>query len=198
MSKKRKKSRDLTLEEKHLRNQKRLQNYNPIMSTRNAIRREFSRSPLVIEMMKENKRHVPKFNSDGSRAKVDAVEHLCTGCKEWKRSSKGNKVAIDHIIPVVDPEQGFIDFNTYFKRMFVSRDNLQKLCGDCHQKKTNEERVRRHLKIDIDFISELESSAISGADLKKSLKRFTKQKLAEYPKEFSDRVFALREKCGKK
>lgn len=129
------------------RNRKRLENYDPVAAARNAWRREFSRSPVVIEMMSDplTRRHVPNFNKDGSRSTQDGVEHLCRVCSQWKRSRKKSKVAIDHVIPVVDPVAGFADFNTYFARMWCDRANLQKICGDCHQDKTNAERLVKSL-----------------------------------------------------
>lgn len=133
----------LTPEEKA---RKRLEKYNPVMAARQAMRRAFSRSPVVIAMLKENKRKVPRFNKDGSRHKVDRAEYLCKTCGKWKLSSKGSKVAVDHKVPVVDPIKGFVDMNTYFKRLFCDKSNLQVLCGECHRKKTNEERKLRTVK----------------------------------------------------
>ena len=163
--------------------------YNSIMAARNALRRAFSRSPIIIEMMNKDKRKVPRYNKDGSRAKVDSVEHLCSVCHQWKRSSKGCKVAIDHIEPVVDPAVGFKDFNTYFERLWCDRSNLQKICGECHRKKTNAERVRRSLKDDTITLGELEKSN-DKKYIKKTIQRF-KKRLDLYPVEFQERVKVL-------
>lgn len=65
-----------------------MRTYNPITEARNALRRAFSRSPLVQDMMRANSRKVPRYNKDGSRAKVDAREHLCSKCGKWCRSTK--------------------------------------------------------------------------------------------------------------
>ena len=168
--------------------------YNPVMAARQALRRAFSRSPIVIEMMRENRRKAPRYNKDGSRHKIDATEHLCNVCGEWKRSVKGSKVVVDHINPVVDPEVGFVDMNTYFERLWCDRSGLQKICGDCHRKKTNAEWFVRRFKEEQEILIRLEKS--NKDDVKKGLKRFTKKKLETlpYPDEFKRRITTLRNK----
>lgn len=163
--------------------------YNPVMAARNALRRAFSRSPIIIEMMQVNKRKVPRYNKDGTRAKVDSVEHLCSVCKQWKRSSKTSKVAIDHIDPVIDPKVGFVDLNTYFARLWCDKSNLQKICGECHRQKTNAEAMRRRLKEDTALITTLEKSK-DHKSIKKLVTRL-KKKLSLYPVEFQERIRAL-------
>ena len=172
--------------------------YNPIMAARQALRRAFSRSPLVVEMMRENRRKAPRYNKDGSRHKVDATEHLCNVCGQWKRSVKNSKVVIDHIEPVVDPTVGFVDMNTYFARLWCPRSGLQKICGDCHRQKTNAEWFIRRFKEEQEILNGLESSR-NSADIKKGLKRFTKKKLdtLPYPQEFKNRITTLRDKLKK-
>ena len=64
----------------------------------------------------------------------------CASCK--KRSSD---LYADHIDPVVNPNTGFIDWNTYIDRMFNGK--LQALCEGCHAAKTKEEgTLRRKMK----------------------------------------------------
>lgn len=52
-------------------------------------------------------------------------------------------VQVDHTDPVVDPKQGFVDWDVYIKRMYVSKEALQVLCSACHTIKTNTERQSR-------------------------------------------------------
>lgn len=145
--------------------------------------------------MHENRRKAPRYNKDGSRHKVDATEHLCNVCHDWKRSVKNSKVVVDHIDPVVDPEVGFVDMNTYFKRLWCDRAGLQKICGDCHREKTNAEWFVRRFKEEQEIITHLETVK-SLEDIKKGLKRFTPKKLQTlpYPDEFKARIAALRTK----
>lgn len=186
-------------EERRLNNLKRLQNYNPQSAAINSMRREFSRSPTVIDIMNDpaTKRHVPAFKKDGSRAKVDAVEHLCSVCKLWKRSSKKRKVACDHIIPVVDPAIGFVDMNTYFARTWCDRSNLQKICGDCHHLKSTAENLVRRVQNDslaLDAVERL----LDPTEAKERVRKYTWKRVCDHPQVFLDRLNALRVKLGLK
>ena len=67
--------------------------------------------------------------------------YRCTGCK---KVFSRKRVSIDHIAPVVDPKRGFMGFDEYIKRMFVTKDGFQILCGTCHDTKSaKENRVRK-------------------------------------------------------
>lgn len=65
-------------------------------------------------------------------------------CAECKQVFPAKEVNVDHTSPVIDPKIGFVDWDTYIKRMFCSKDNLQVLCTECHDKKTAGERVVRN------------------------------------------------------
>ena len=64
-------------------------------------------------------------------------------CAECEKEFIAREVQVDHIKPVVDPSEGFVDWETYFDRMFCEEKNLQVLCKPCHQLKTNAERKER-------------------------------------------------------
>lgn len=66
--------------------------------------------------------------------------YKCAVCQNIM-PSKG--MHVDHIDPVVSPEQGFIDWDIYISRLFCSADNLQLLCEPCHKTKTDKEREER-------------------------------------------------------
>jgi hypothetical protein len=59
------------------------------------------------------------------------------------KEKKVKNIFADHIEPIVDPEVGFVDWNTWIERAFVELDGFQALCHDCHKKKSDEERVKR-------------------------------------------------------
>ena len=65
-------------------------------------------------------------------------------CAECKKTFQKQETAADHIIPVVDPVDGFIDWNTYLERLFCPADNYQILCKPCHLLKSGGENEIRH------------------------------------------------------
>jgi hypothetical protein len=168
--------------------------FNANSAIRGSIRRVFARSPVVIEVRNAGRREVPKFNKDGSRSKKDAVQFSCQICNEWVGSTK---IAVDHIDPVISTETGFVDWNTFIDRIgFDKPENLQRVCDTCHQTKTNAERFERNLKKDTETISALEDEIKRKGNPKKvigkSLAKFSKKKLAEYPAELADRIEKLK------
>lgn len=58
-----------------------------------------------------------------------------------KGRKKINNVFVDHIEPIVDPKTGFTTWEDYIERMFCETDGLQLLCGECHDKKSMDERA---------------------------------------------------------
>lgn len=50
-------------------------------------------------------------------------------------------IVADHIQPVVDPNIGFVDWNTFIARLFVEQEGWQALCNACHTIKTSEENT---------------------------------------------------------
>lgn len=80
-------------------------------------------------------------------ANVSRGIYECAGCgknvpltvKEGRK--RRQNVFVDHIEPIVDPNVGFVDWDTYINRMFCEKDNLQVLCADCHDEKSMAERA---------------------------------------------------------
>ena len=66
--------------------------------------------------------------------------HRCAICGEL--FPKGQLIA-DHVDPVVCPDQGFINWDTYISRMFCEVGGFQALCKPCSHEKTQEENARR-------------------------------------------------------
>lgn len=73
----------------------------------------------------------------------------CNGCREEVPAStrdENNKrvknVHVDHILPVIDPEVGWVSWDETINRMFSERDNLQVLCYACHKIKSDDEKAR--------------------------------------------------------
>lgn len=81
-------------------------------------------------------------------AQVSRGVYKCAGCGENVPVTVKNgrkrvqNIFVDHIDPIVDPDVGFVSFDVFIDRMFCEKDNLQVLCGECHDKKSLEERKR--------------------------------------------------------
>lgn len=126
---------------------------------RGALRRMFARSPVVREVMQEGRRESPRYNKDGSVSKRNKVEYQCQVCGGWFPSKF---MSVDHIEPVISPEHGFEDWNTFIERLCCDKSNLQRICSytkkhedstsefgrySCHYLKTQREaRILRELK----------------------------------------------------
>jgi 5-methylcytosine-specific restriction endonuclease McrA len=67
--------------------------------------------------------------------------YRCAHCQQT--GFKDKEIKIDHIDPVVDPATGWVNWDTYITRLFVSSEHMQALCEPCHQLKTNKENETR-------------------------------------------------------
>ena len=172
-------------------------NWNESSACRGAWRRIFARSPICIEVMNGGKRRVPKYNKDGSRAKVDSVEYSCQSCNTWVKASVGGKsnIAVDHIIPVIDDESGFKDWNIFHDRLFCEKKNLQRICKPCHQVKTNAERTKRNTIKYNHALDHIENHIKLGLpfDVKDTKKILSKFKSKTRPQVIRDRATKLAE-----
>ena len=102
------------------------------------------------------------YNVVKNKAKVDKATYKCVKCEKYCYTGKSEKsltelkvkykmktvvmdaIFIDHINPVIDPELGFENWDTFVERLFCPEDNLQPLCRVCHDKKSKKEnKVRR-------------------------------------------------------
>ena len=72
-----------------------------------------------------------------------AEHYRCASCDSF---FVARDVQVDHIEPVVSPQEGFQDWWTYINRLYCEADNLQVLCKPCHKQKTAEERKERKKK----------------------------------------------------
>jgi len=79
-----------------------------------------------------------KSQSDNKRLKY---EYKCACCGNFFASSE---IQLDHIQPVIDPLEGFIDWNNYIQRLFVEKEGYQVLCKPCHLEKSKSENEIRH------------------------------------------------------
>jgi len=111
--------------------------FNLNSAVRSAIRRVFSRSPIVIEAMKKVRRERPWLKKDGSKASKPRVEYLCASCGEYHM---GKNIQVDHRIPVIDQAVGFVSWEVFIERLFCGPENLDVLCKPCHKQKSDIEK----------------------------------------------------------
>lgn len=156
--------------------------FNQEMAIRGANRRLFARSPSVREKLEESRQEFPRYKKDGSLAKKPWVKRQCEVCNQWVGSTK---IAIDHIDPVVPPD-GFPEdadmwdrINVFLKRLWCDKKNLQRICDDCHDKKTKEERDHRSSTKDAELLAgikdDLYTRDLLPEEHKKALKRISKK-----------------------
>ena len=63
-------------------------------------------------------------------------EYQCNYCKQWFPDKKIN---VDHITPA-GTLRCYADLPGFVERLFCEVDNLQVLCSNCHDKKTQDEK----------------------------------------------------------
>lgn len=105
------------------------------------------RSFIVSMLRKNTNRWGPRNNVKKSarwhkkitNANGRLVYHsICAKCHKKVPETTSS---VDHILPVVDPYTGFVDWNTYMERLFCEEEGFQVLCNPCHTKKTKGERL---------------------------------------------------------
>lgn len=74
------------------------------------------------------------------QARVGRGQYRCAGCLEI---FPPKEIRVDHFNPVVDPKEGFVDWDVYIERLFCEGKNLQILCKPCHHLKTQAELEER-------------------------------------------------------
>ncbi len=77
-------------------------------------------------------------------ARIARGEYVCATC-EGVFGPK--QIQLDHIAPVVNEEDGFIDWEVYITRLFCDVEGFQVLCKECHSAKTFfEQEIRKQVK----------------------------------------------------
>ena len=111
-----------------------------------ALRGAFRRYPNKYEVLKEalvGKR----LNNKTNRV---SAHYKCAECNE---DFPTKEVQVDHVLPIVDPSEGFISWDAFIANLFCSKDNLQVLCKPCHKIKTLKENKKRKENVNSKKIS---------------------------------------------
>ncbi len=78
------------------------------------------------------------------KARVARGEYKCASCEGIFGPKQ---IQLDHINPVIDEEEGFVDWNTYIERLFCDEDGFQVMCITCHSAKSFlENEIRKQVK----------------------------------------------------
>lgn len=90
-------------------------------------------------------------------ARVERGLYLCAGCNQTVSATIKNdsgkrekNIHVDHINPIIDPATGWTSYDDMIDRMFCEKENLQALCKECHDKKTNDEKAVAKARRDYD------------------------------------------------
>ena len=74
-------------------------------------------------------------------ARVSRGKYKCAACEDIFGPKE---ISLDHTVPVIDPIDGYQDWNTYISRLFCEEaDGFQVLCNPCHDMKTEWENTVR-------------------------------------------------------
>ena len=103
------------------------------------LRRGTMRYPPRNEVLNKSKTIKKKNPKTGRMAQF----YKCAGCK---KDFPASQICVDHIEPVVSPKEGFVSWDVYIERMFCPKENLQTLCSQCHEIKSNQEKQQRKIK----------------------------------------------------
>ena len=85
-----------------------------------------------------------RWPTRGEAEKRSRVERGIYKCEQCGHLGKRGEFAMDHVIPVVDPEKGFTTFDEYIDRMLPdSALGWSRICHKCHSDKTEKENTIR-------------------------------------------------------
>lgn len=114
--------------------------YQPIVIS--ALKRSFSRGPVVREFLRKRRREEDWYKKDGSKAKKKHVFYTCAQCNKEFNSTQ---VQVDHIIPVVPVNipAKHMSIGDLIHRLYVQEDGLQILCKKDHKEKSSQENALR-------------------------------------------------------
>ena len=110
---------------------------------------------FIISALRDKSRWWKPKTRAIARARVSKWIYKCESCGvewpanlpplPWKKRKRKN-IQADHIEPVV-PLTGFVSYDSWIERCFVSAEKFQAICRKCHKEKTAEEgKKRRELK----------------------------------------------------
>lgn len=104
---------------------------------------------IISALRAGSRRYPPKFETL-NEAKTEKKINEKTGrlaqhyrCNLCSAEFTNKDMEVDHIEPVVNPAEGFVNWDTFISRLFCDKSNLQAICKPCHKAKTKQEKVKK-------------------------------------------------------
>lgn len=105
---------------------------------------------FIVSVLRGGSRRWPPKYETLNEAKTEKKVNQSTGriaqhfrCASCGEEFPAKQVNVDHILPVVDPVVGFVDWNTFVENLYCEKENLQVLCSTCHTEKSNLEKKEK-------------------------------------------------------
>lgn len=103
---------------------------------------------FTIAILRRGSYRWPARNEAFKKARIGRNQYRCVSCGT-KKIYQRNMIQIDHILPVVDVEKGFTNFEDYINRLYCPANGFQILCLKHHDEKTAAEKeLRKKAKAD--------------------------------------------------
>jgi 5-methylcytosine-specific restriction endonuclease McrA len=118
----------------------------------NGLWTEARYNSFIKSLLRQGSRRWAPISLAQKNARVERGLYECAHCRQLHPPTvrDGRKrvqnIFVDHIKPIVDPEVGFTTWDECIERMFCEIENLQVLCRNCHDIKSNEERATAKLR----------------------------------------------------
>lgn len=105
-----------------------------------------NKKSFIINTLRRASYRWPSRSAAMKKAHVGRNQYVCAICGPDKIHTRQD-IALDHIVPVVDPEKGFTTWDDFIERLFCDEDGWQVLCHEHHDEKTKQEgQVRKSNK----------------------------------------------------
>lgn len=112
----------------------------------NGLWTESKYQSFIRGILRGGSRKWAPINQVKKEAWVSRGKYRCNECQQtvpltiMVKGKKHNNVYVDHIQPVVNPTTGFVSWDKFIENLFCEKENLQCLCKDCHDIKSQQER----------------------------------------------------------
>ena len=104
------------------------------------MNKPFDLKKFLIPLLRRKSMYYPERNRALQLARIDRGFYRCAFCKQ---GFSRKQVRVDHINSVVSVKDGWVDWDHYINRLFVPAEQLQVLCIEHHEHKTQMEQALR-------------------------------------------------------